>query len=287
MLLCKQTMSSDTRQHFGLLRDPFRNDIQSHEDVYFSPSTRYVYESLWHTAQHGGILAVVAESGAGKTTLLHDLEDRIAHTQQPILIIKPYVLAMDDSEQKGKALKAIHIAEAIMARVAPLEKLKRSTEARFGQLHQTLCESHRIGYHHCLVIDEAHALPMATIRHLKRFAELAHGFKKLLSVILIGQPELKLKLSERNQDVREMVQRCEMIELAPLEHEHLNGYLQRKFERINKSIDTIIDTSGLAALHAKLTLPLRSPIAAHIGTNSLLYPVAVGNLLVAAMNLAA
>ena len=37
-------------------------------------------------------------------------------------------------------------------------------------------------------------------------------FKKLISIVLIGRPELKLKLSERNTEVREVVQRCEVVE---------------------------------------------------------------------------
>jgi len=67
-------------------------------------------------------------------------------------------------DQKGKTLKATHIAEAIMATVAPLERPKSQTpRRRFRQLHQVLRESHAAGYRHCLVIDEAHSLPIPTI----------------------------------------------------------------------------------------------------------------------------
>ena len=237
MLLRKQTLYPATRKHFNLFRDPFSDDaIQSNEDMYISPDIRYVREAMLQTAKHGGLLAVVAESGAGKTTLMRDLEDRILRETQPILLVKPYVLAMEDNDQKGKTLKSTHIAEAIMGAVAPLEKPKSSPEARFAQLHRALRESHTAGYRHCLVIDEAHALPVPTIKHLKRFFELEMGFKKLLSIILIGQPELKAKLSERNQEVREVVQRCELVELAPLDGARLDEYLKFKFERMNKSV---------------------------------------------------
>ena len=178
MLLRKQALFPATRKHFNLFRDPFADDaIQSHEDMYVSPDIRYVREAMLQTAKHGGLLAVVAESGAGKTTLMRDLEDRILRETQPILLIKPYVLGMEDNDQKGKTLKATHIAEAVMAAVAPLEKPKSSPEARFAQLHKALKESHAAGYRHCLVIDEAHALPIPTIKHLKRFFELELGFK--------------------------------------------------------------------------------------------------------------
>lgn len=285
MLLRKQTLYPAARKHFGLFRDPFQDDIQSHEDMYVSPDIRYIREAMFQTSKHGGLLAVVAESGAGKTTLMRDLEDRIVRENQPILLIKPYVLAMEDNDQKGKTLKATHIAEALMAAVAPLEKPKSSPEARFSQLHKALRESHTAGYRHCLVIDEAHSLPIPTIKHLKRFFELELGFKKLLSIILIGQPELKAKLSERNQDVREVVQRCEMVELAPLDGGRLDEYLKFKFDRLGKPIGEVIDPSGIDALRAKLTIT--STRRDRPETVSLLYPLAVGNLLTACMNLAA
>lgn len=285
MLLRKQALFPATRKHFNLFRDPFGDDaIQSHEDMYVSPDIRYVREAMLQTAKHGGLLAVVAESGAGKTTLMRDLEDRILRETQPILLIKPYVLGMEDNDQKGKTLKATHIAEALMAAVAPLEKPKSSPEARFAQLHKALKESHAAGFRHCLVIDEAHALPIPTIKHLKRFFELELGFKKLLSIILIGQPELKTKLSERDAAVREVVQRCEMVELAPLEGGRLDEYLKFKFERMSKPVGEVIDASGIDALRAKLTVATRRD---RPETVSLLYPLAVGNLLTACMNLAA
>lgn len=285
MLLRKQTLFPATSKHFGLFRDPFQDDIQSHEDMYVSPDIRYIREAMFQTSKHGGLLAVVAESGAGKTTLMRDLEDRIVRENQPILLIKPYVLGMEDNDQKGKTLKATHIAEALMAAVAPLEKPKSSPEARFAQLHKALRESHTAGYRHCLVIDEAHSLPIPTIKHLKRFFELELGFKKLLSIILIGQPELKAKLSERNQDVREVVQRCEMVELAPLDGGRLDEYLKFKFDRLGKPIGEVIDVSGIDALRSKLTIT--STRRDRPETVSLLYPLAVGNLLTACMNLAA
>lgn len=286
MLLRKQTLHPATKKHFSLFRDPFADDaIESADDMFLSPDIRYVRESMLMTAKHGGLLAVVAESGSGKTTLLRDLEDRISRESLPIVLIRPYVLGMEDNDQKGKTLKAGHIAEAIMASVAPLERPKSSPEARFRQLHQVLRESHAAGYRHCLLIDEAHALPIPTIKHLKRFFELEVGFKKLLSIILIGQPELKAKLSERNADVREVVQRCEVVELAPLDGGRLDEYLKFKFDRAGKAMAEVIDQGGIDAVRAKLTL--RTERSGKTETLSLLYPLAVGNLMTAALNVAA
>ncbi|MDP0060276.1 AAA family ATPase [Glaesserella parasuis] len=280
MLLAKQALFPATKKHFGLFRDPFAEDIRSAEDVFTSADVRYVREALFQTAKHGGFMAVVGESGAGKSTLRRDLLDRINQENAPIIAIEPYIIAMEDNDLKGKTLKASHIAEAIITTLAPLESVKRSPEARFRQLHRVLKESSRSGYSHVLIIEEAHSLPVPTLKHLKRFFELEDGFKKLLSIMLVGQPELKLKLSERNTEVREVVQRCEIVELAPLDAE-LERFVEHKLERVGKKVSDIFEDDAFLAVRQRLTSTNRNKT-----TTSLLYPLAVGNLLTAAMNLA-
>lgn len=284
MLLPKQTLQPNTRKAFGLFRDPF-DELQSAQDMWVSPDIRYVREIMYQTARHGGFLAVVGESGAGKSTLRRDLVNRIAEGGDPVIIIEPYVLASEDSETKGKALKSTHIAESMMAAVAPLAKPKSSPEARFAQLHKALKESHAAGYRHCLVIEEAHSLPISTLKHLKRILELEVGFTKLVSIIMIGQPELNVKLSSRNADVREVVQRCERVTLEPIEGERLGEFLKFRFDRAGKAMGEVIDASGIQAIAERLSQPSRR--GGRDETVSLLYPLAIGNLVIAAMNLAA
>ncbi|AAU36728.1 ExeA protein [[Mannheimia] succiniciproducens MBEL55E] len=280
MLLAKQALFPATKKHFSLFRDPFAEDIRSADDVFSSADVRYVREALFQTAKHGGFMAVVGESGAGKSTLRRDLIDRINQENAPITVIEPYIIAMEDNDVKGKTLKAAHIAEAIINTLAPLESVKRSPEARFRQLHKVLKESVKSGYSNVLIIEEAHSLPIPTLKHLKRFFELEDGFKKLLSIVLIGQPELKVKLSERNTEVREVVQRCEVVELAPLDSE-LENYVAFKLAKVGKKVDDIFDEDAFAAVRQRLVAVSRNKTSA-----SLLYPLAVGNLLTAAMNLA-
>lgn len=285
MLLRKATLTQAARRHFGLPRDPFNDEINSADDVYLTPDVRYVREAMFQTACHGGFVAVVGESGAGKSTLREDLQDRIMREGKQIVMIEPYVLAMEDNDQKGKTLKAVHIAEAILAAVAPNVSPKRSPEARFAQIHRALAESAKAGNKHVLVIEEAHGLPIPTLKHLKRFFELKHGFERLLGIVLIGQTELAQKLSENNPNVREVVQRCEVVTLLPLTDGKLAGYLKHKFERAGGDIAKVMDESAIDAITDRLTVRSRTQ---HGHTqHSLLYPLAVNNLLSAAMNQAA
>ncbi|HGN1705175.1 TPA: AAA family ATPase [Providencia rettgeri] len=283
MLLAKQVLLPATKKHFGLFRDPFSDEaLQGAEDVFVTPDIRYVREALYQTARYAGFLAVIGESGAGKSTLRRDLIDRINRENDPIIVIEPYIIAMEDNDIKGKTLKAGSIAEAIINTITPLENVKRSQEARYRQLHRVLKDSSNAGYQHVLVIEEAHALPIPTLKHLKRFYELENGFKKLLSIVLIGQPELSLKLSERNQAVREVVQRCEVVQLPPLDNQ-LNEFLTFKFGRTGKPINEVLTDCAIEAIRNRLS-QVKSGRREAV---SLLYPLAVSNLIIAGMNLAA
>jgi type II secretory pathway predicted ATPase ExeA len=285
MLLRCQPLLPEARRHFELFSDPFLEDLKGPEDLWTSPELRYVREAMMQTATGGGMLAIVSESGAGKTTLLIDLEDRICREKKPVILIKPYMLSAEETDQKGKTLKSTHIAEAIMAAVAPNEKPKSSPEARFQQLHRVLKDSAAAGNRHCVVFDEAHSLPLATIKHLKRYTELKLGYKSLISIILMGQTELQVKLSERDSKVREVVQRCEVVQLLPLSAAELQQYLHFKFKRLGKQLGEIMNEEALDALRARLTISTRN--SAQQDQVSLLYPLAVGNVVKAAMNMAA
>lgn len=282
MLMRKQTLTPQAKRLFSLVRNPFSDDLNGPEDVWLSGDLRYVRETMLSTARHGGLLAVIGESGSGKSTLRKDLENRVQADGLPIVLIQPYVLASEDNDKQGKALKSIHLAEAILYSVAPHAKCMSSPEARFRQVHQVLRDSARAGQRHCMIIEEAHSLSHATLKHLKRFLELEDGFTKLLSVILIGQTELRTKLGEADSTVREVVQRCEVVDINPLGND-LAGYVEHKFKRAGVDMEKVIADDALKALSDKLSGP-RSKGGRAV---SLVYPLAVNNALVAAINMAA
>ena len=284
MLLVNTGLKPETRQHFKLLRNPFVDDVQSPEDVYQTPSVRYVRAALLDCALHHGFVAVVGESGAGKSTLAEDLSERIRLESRNIILIKPYVLAMEGNDERGKTLKSTQIAESIATAIDPNVCLKISSEARFRQVHALLTASRRAGQRHLLVIEEAHCLPMATLKHLKRFTELKDGMQRLLGVALIGQPELRERLSGQHAEVREVAQRCELVTLDPLDAE-LEGYLQHKFARSELKLSDVFAPDAFDAIRARLIYTPRGGRAPD--TRSICFPLVVNNLVCRAMNAAA
>lgn len=284
MLLVNAGLKPETRKHFKLARNPFVDDVQSPDDVFQTPSVRYVRAALTDCALHHGFMAVVGESGAGKSTLAEDLQERIRTEGKDILIIKPYVLGMEGTDDRGKTLKSTQIAEAIAFAINPQVKIKLSSEARFRQVHELLMSSRSSGHRHLLVIEEAHCLPLATLKHLKRFLELKDGMQRLLGIALIGQPELRDRLGGQNAEVREVAQRCEIVELEPLDSE-LEGYLQHKFARFDLKLSDVFTADAFDAIRARLIHRPRG--GKPTDTRSLCFPLVVNNLVCRAMNAAA
>jgi type II secretory pathway predicted ATPase ExeA len=292
MLLRRQALSQAARKQFSPDACPFSDDVQEAADVFKTPDVRYVQAAMKATAKHGGILAVVGESGAGKSTLRREFIDGLQRESGRTIVIEPYMLAAESNDNVGRIFKSESIVRAIFKAVAPMERPKRNAEEKYAQMHDLLKASLRSGNKHVLIIEEAHRLHTATIKHLKGFYELEDGFKKLLAIILIGQPELRQKLSEHNPEVREVVQRTEVAELAPL-GAHLQTYLEFKFKRVNVKLDDVLEKGAVEALAARLThgasanaLQAKRSFGG-TATHSYVYPLAVANLLMAAMNDAA
>lgn len=270
-----EMLSQLARQHFQLFRDPFVDDVQKSDDVFLSTEQRYIREAMFTTARHGGFLAVIGESGAGKTTLRRDLIDRIARESLPISVIQPRII------DKGR-LTAGAICDAIIRDVS-LEAPKGSLEAKGRQIERLLTASGRAGNHHVLIIEEAHDLSVQTLKYLKRFWELEDGFRKLLAILLVGQPELKNKLDERqNWEAREVIRRCEIAELKPLNGD-LEEYLALKFQRVGKDLESLFERDAFDAIRTRLTFRSRGTDS----TVSMHYPLVVNNLVTKALNLAA
>jgi len=277
-------LTFEAKQHFGLPRSPFLDDVQTMDDVFQTPAIRYVRRTLLDCALHHGFVAIVGESGAGKSTLAKDLEERIFSEGRDIAIIRPYVLAMEENDNKGKTLKSSQIAEAVMRTLDPAATVKSSPEARFSQVENALKSSARAGRKHLLLIEEAHCMPTTTLKHLKRWIELTERMRRLIGVALIAQPELKDRFNHAGPELREVVQRCEVVELPPLDNE-VEGYLRHKFARFDLPYEKVFDDGVADAIRARLIDMPRGGKPSD--AQSACHPLAVNNLVSRAMNAAA
>jgi type II secretory pathway predicted ATPase ExeA len=261
---------------FGITQDPFTGDVVKANDVYLTDDTRFVTEYLLQAAKAGGMVALVGESGSGKTTIRRYAIDRMTAEGGKVRVIAPR--CVDKTR-----LTTGTICDAIIADCST-ETPRRTLEGKARQVERILTNSSRSGYSHILMIEEAHDLNIQTLKYLKRFWEMEDGFKKLLSIVLIGQVELRAKLDEsKNWEAREVIRRMEILEIEPLgSGADIAAYLDIKFGRLGKKRKAIVDDSGCEALAAKLRRQTRNGVV-----YSVAYPLLINNWTRRAMNEAA
>lgn len=288
MLLPKQVMSTDARKRFGLFVNPFEGEVTCDAEMFVNGEIRFVREAAWQAAIGGRFVAIIGESGAGKSTILDALKYQVRKKDgNKVVFVEPSVLGMEDSDTKGKTLKSAAIETAIVMTLDSLVGVAPSQEKRTRQIQRMLQESTIQGRSHLVVIEEAHSLPIPTLKHLKRLWEKcrveSNGdkyYKSMLGVLLLGQPELEQKLNRF--DAREVMQRCELVRLPHL-GDDLSAYLRFRAEIIGRKLDEFITQDGIDALKTRLTVAGGD----QGGKVMLMYPLNVNNWMIAALNAAA
>ena len=264
-------ISAEALRSFGLLRHPFWGDCQSHEEIYYSADHGWVRAALEQSARlMGCLVAVVGEVGSGKTTIKNDFIE--TQEKAGVTLIQPYML---DKTQ----LAVRHIEEAIIYGLNPKAKLRLSREARGRQLAQLLQDSTKAGRKHVLIVEEAQDLTTMVLKVLKRLVEIKAGNRSCISVVMIGQPELLVRLdASRNHHLRELINRTTVAEIAPLgSATEVKEYLERKFARPAQ----VFAESAYSAILERLS-------EAKNGRRlSVAYPLAINNLVAEALNQAA
>ncbi|HET7401752.1 MAG TPA: AAA family ATPase, partial [Usitatibacter sp.] len=168
-------------EHFGLREAPFR--ITPHTEFFFAGANRgATLEALLYAITAGeGLVKVTGEVGSGKTMLCRVLMERLPETVETIYLAIP-------SLSRDEMLAAI-------AEDLGLETAGANTNKLMRLLQDKLIELHTGGRQVVALIDEAHAMPLATLEEIRLLSNLETGTEKLLQVVLFGQPELDTHLA--------------------------------------------------------------------------------------------
>jgi type II secretory pathway predicted ATPase ExeA len=272
-MLYQKTMS-----HFNLTRHPFENEVHCIEDLFMSQSQHRVRESMVQASLNGSILAVIGECGAGKTELRKSFYDYVSTNHPELMIIEPMII-------DKKRLTAAMIFDAL-AEELNVKSMPNGLENRARKIERSLKQSAKAGNKHVVVIEEAHDLSNAALKHLKRICELRDGFNRLVSVILVGQTELEATLSLSNFEIREFSYRCNIMNMAPL-GASITDYVAHKLGRCNVDYKKVITLDAIEAMKNKLQGEVQYGINKPRGSKDMTYPLMVNTLLVKAMNEAA
>ncbi len=267
-----------TMIHFKLTRHPFENEVRCIEDLFMSQSQRRVRESMVQAALNGSILAVIGECGAGKTELRKGFYDYVSKNHPELIIVEPMII---DKKRLTAAMIFDALAEEINVKSMP-----NGLENRARKIERALKQSAKAGNKHVVVIEEAHDLSNAALKHLKRICELRDGFNRLVSVILVGQTELEATLSLANYDIREFSYRCNIMIMPPL-GTSITDYIAHKLGRCGADLKNVITPDAIQAMKDRLQGQVQYGINKSNGSKDMTYPLMVNTLLVKAMNEAA
>ena len=202
------------RGHFGLREMPFG----------ITPDTSFAYACTSHqealntvlvAVRNGeGFIKIVGEVGTGKTLLcrrfLATLDQNHVSAYIPNPYLEPRTLLFALAEELGVAVPK----DADQHRL-----LKSLNHALLNFAHQ--------GKTVVLCLDEAQAMPIETLEALRLLTNLETEKRKLLQVVLFGQPELDRKLEQ--EAVRQLRQRITFqYRLAALDRAEIEQYIAHR-----------------------------------------------------------
>ncbi len=188
--------------YFRLHQAPF--SITPNPAFFYSGNTRgaILQALLYALGQGEGIVKVTGEVGSGKTMLCRMLDKQLPPHIDVIYLVNPS-LAPDE------------VLAAIAAELG-LEAGGRGDEL-LRALHAELIARHSAGRQVVLLVEEAQAMPLATLEQIRLLTNLETAHHKLLQIVLFGQPELdaSLELPHMRQLRERITHSFEVPALAP------------------------------------------------------------------------
>jgi general secretion pathway protein A len=198
---------------YGFTEKPF-NATPDPKFLYLSPGHREALaQLLYGTQERKGFIVLTGKVGTGKTTLLHALCQRL-NGQAAISLVVNSLLPFDE------------LLEYILEDFG-IPRPGASRAQRLIALNNFLIERERAGQNTVLIIDEAQNVDATTLEHIRLLSNFETPTKKLLQILLVGQPELKARLNL--PELRQLKQRIGLrCQIPPLTLEEIRAYIRTR-----------------------------------------------------------
>ena len=223
---------------FGLSKEPFS----------ISPDPRFLFMSeqhrealahlLYGLGGGGGFVLLTGEIGAGKTTVC-----RCFLEQVPAHCAVAYVF--------NPKLTAVELLQTVCAEfgIAPPAD-SGSVKAHVDALNVFLLAAHAQGRQAVLVIDEAQSLSADVLEQLRLLTNLETAERKLLQIVLIGQPELRDMLAR--PELEQLAQRViARYHLGALSFKETQQYIRHRLAVAGPSAVQPFDAQAMARIYAR------------------------------------
>ncbi len=202
------------RKYFGMKRPPFS----------IAPDPRYLYMSeqhrealahlLYGVRGDGGFVLLTGEVGTGKTTVCRRLLEVLTKNVVVAFIIYP-------------KLSVAELLATVCDEFGISYPGKTSIKVLVDRINAFLLDLNARRKKAIIIIEEAQNLSRDVLEHIRLLTNLETNERKLLQIILIGQPELRDKLArpEMKQLAQRIVARCHLEALSKAD---LVGYVNHR-----------------------------------------------------------
>jgi general secretion pathway protein A len=223
--------------YFGLQREPFS----------VAPDPAFLFQSDQHRQalslldyglhRGGGFVLLTGEIGAGKTTVWRHFLERLPADIDVASVVNPKLGV-----------------QALLARIA--EDMGMEPAALHGQgdpidmLHGHLLLANARGRRTLIVVDEAQALSDEVFEQLRLLTNLVTGDRKLVQVLLIGQPELRTLLDRPL--LEPLAQRVvARFHLTPLTVDETRRYVEHRLKVAGHAAGDLFDEAAVQLVHRR------------------------------------
>ncbi|MFT3856189.1 MAG: AAA family ATPase [Aquabacterium sp.] len=226
-------------QFFGLKQAPFS----------IAPDPRYLFMSerhrealahlLYGVGGGGGFVVLTGEIGAGKTTVCRCFLEQIPRRTNVAYIFNPKLTV-------AELLKSICDEFRI-----PYQHEGPGTATikdYVDPLNEFLLKTHAVGQNNVLIIDEAQNLSPDVLEQLRLLTNLETSERKLLQIMLIGQPELRTMLAA--PELEQLAQRViAHFHLDALTEEETGQYIQHRLSVAGLKRGRLFDAKAVRRIH--------------------------------------
>ncbi len=223
------------KEYFGLEELPFS----------IAPDPRYLYmseqhrEALAHLVyglnSDGGFVLLTGEVGTGKTTVCRCLLDQLPEDADVAFILNPK-LTVDELLATVCDELGIHYPEG-----------SSSVKVFVDRINSHLLDAHARGRKTVLIIEEAQNLSADVLEQLRLLTNLETNQRKLLQIIMLGQPELRDMLSR--PELRQLAQRITArYHIGPLSRKDVAAYVSHRLA-VAGAKGSLFETASLGELY--------------------------------------
>jgi len=226
-------------QFFGLKQTPFS----------IAPDPRYLFMSerhrealahlLYGVGGGGGFVVLTGEIGAGKTTVCRCFLEQIPRRCNVAYIFNPKLTVAELLKSVCDEFRIPYEHEG-----AGQATIKDYVDP----LNEYLLKTHAVGQNNVLIIDEAQNLSPDVLEQLRLLTNLETSERKLLQIMLIGQPELRTMLAR--PELEQLAQRViAHFHLEALSEDEAGQYIQHRLSVAGLKRGKLFDNKAVHRIH--------------------------------------